>query len=416
MVQRFVGILGDKYPALQNRWYRKYTLYEFISSIGNWMQSVSLPLFTLHWSQDLWLVGLVGALQVLPTTLFGIFAGALTDSIPRKQVVVSSQLGFFALSLILAICAYFNSMHTLLLLGIAFVWGLLNLINQPAHSTLSANMVDKHHIENASALNFVVFNLSRIVGPIIAGFVVVKLGYAFAFLINTMSFLPVIFLFGQISPEIDGHRNTKTSALEILKSTLEGIKEVWRIPELFHSLYTVAIMGVFGFNFSVLIPSLLQDQVKIDSSNYAIAVSCLGLGALVGSLVSAEKEGSRFYIKNMFVFPVLTCLLLVTLGHSKSLIMIGLCMWGIGASNGLFFAKARGILYKITPKDFIGRINSMYVICFVGMSPVGNSIAGFIGKKIGSGPAFTVMGITLLIMHLIGLFWRFNGVGIRKVV
>jgi MFS family permease len=400
----FAHILKKKYPALNNDWMRAYITCQIISYIGGWMQSVSLPLLALSVSNDLTFVGLIGAVQVVPLTLFGVFTGTISDSLPKRKIVLTSQLGFCLLALFLACTVLTKTINKPILFLIALCIGIFSVINQSAQATLYAEILKKKHVQNASALSFMVYNFSRVFGPVLASLIIWKFGFFLAFLLNSVSFLPMIFLFYNLSSAFEGVKNRFPKPSDVIRKTKDGFQYVVSQKTLFEILYKVTFMGIFGFNFSVLLPSLIKWQFEASEQTYGTMVSALGLGSLLGAILAAEKRGDRLYIDNISRLPYYTGFLLFVLAISKHLILAALIMTLIGIVNILFFSKARGILHAKASSQFIGRVDSIYGLCFAGMSPIGNSIAGLIGGMYGASTGFLIMGSLLVGFIFIGQF------------
>lgn len=216
--------LHKNFHALSHRNFRIFWFGQIISLIGTWMQTISLPWLAYTLTHSPFLLGLVGALQFTPMLFFSLFAGVLVDKIEKKKIIIFTQIVLALCALAISILVLTKQVQYWHLLVIALIIGFANTIDMPGRLTFIIEMIGKEDLMNAIALNSTIFNLARIIGPSIAGIVMQAVGIGFCFLINAISFIPVITGLFFIKPLfcISNKSNNK-----ILKDIGEGLKYIY---------------------------------------------------------------------------------------------------------------------------------------------------------------------------------------------
>lgn len=377
-----------KYPSLASLEFRRYTAAQLFSLTGTWMQTVSVPWVAYRLTGSIEATALVGAAQALPVTLFAVFAGAALDQRSRRRVVLATQCGLAVMSTLLALLLFSGALTYWALLTCAFAVGVCTAVDQTARSALVVELVEKEALANGAAMGFVVFNLSRLLGPAIAGGVIATVGPAWSLLLNAASSIPLIaLLYARRGPL--GARKALRSGL--WREVAAGLAYVRSQRELSITLATVAAMGVCGFNFSVLLPPLLSRGLGLHEAVYGLMLTALGLGGLLGALVAASewgvKNGSRIVVNVPYLTAVLLVWMSITQGLGGMLVVMAL----LGLANITFFSAANARLQVCADSAYRARVSGLYVLCFGGMTPLGNSLAGFVGERAGPQAAFASM-------------------------
>jgi MFS family permease len=382
-----------KYPALRSAEFRRYTAAQLLSLTGTWMQTISLPWVAYRLTGSIEATALVGAAQALPITMFAVFAGAVLDQRPRRPVVLATQSGLALLAVLVALLLLSGWLNFGLLLACAFAIGVCTAVDQTARAALVAELVDKEALANGAAVGFVVFNFSRLLGPAIAGLVIAAIGPGWSLLLNAVTSLPLLALLcAKLGPRpVSGKLRAG-----ILRELAEGFLYVRSQPVLWTTIATVAAMGVCGFNFSVLLPPLLSRSLGLQEATYGVMLTALGLGGFVGALAAASEWGTVNGGKLVALMPWLTALLLGALSLIQGVGGMLAIMALLGFANITFFSAANSLLQVHADPRFRARVSGMYVLCFGGMTPVGNTLSGFFGERAGPQVAFAVMAATLV--------------------
>ena len=392
---RLLQTLTQRYPSLESRQFRHYCLAQIVSLTGTWMQAVSIPWIAYKLTGSAEKIGIVGAAQALPITLMALFAGAALDNLPKRKVVFATQLSLALIAVLLAMSVAFDLLTFPLLVCMAAAVGICNAVDQTARSTLVSELVDTKSVGNAASLGFIIFNFSRVLGPVLAGIAISSIGIGWTLMVNALSSIPLLLwlahtLRSNTSSPPGAHR-------KMLVGVTAGIAYVRARPELWKNLATVCCMGIFGFNFSVLLPPLLSTRFGLDEAAYGVMLSCLGLGGFAGALVAASEYSVARGSALLIALPCTTAVLLLMLAIGSSLAALMIAMGLLGIANIMFFSIANARLQAACDPEFRGRVIGMYVLCFGGMTPVGNTIAGVLSERVGPDVAFSVMAASLLV-------------------
>ncbi len=388
----------SRFPALGNPSFRAFWLSQSISLAGTWMQNLALPWLAYTLTGSPILLGLVGAVQFLPTMLLSVFAGALTDRLVKVKAVLATQTVLTLGSAVLAALVFTHTATYPVLLAVALVTGLANTLDFPSRQSMVSELVGPDLMMNAIALNSSLFNAARIVGPALAGLVMGAWGIGWCFALNTLSFLPaigVLLRLPQQPPRTNAHRLTH--------AVRQGVRYVLSERPLRNVLIAVALMSVLGFNFTVLLPVLIKQTLGLGETEYGLLMSCMGAGSLAAALTIAarSRRGPRTAILGWA--PLATGLLFLGLAWTRWFPLIAGLMVAVGFSNVAFFTTANSFLQLNTKPEFRGRITAYYSLLFGGLTPVGNLVAGGLVEAGGPALGFAATGSALFAVFL---FWR----------
>ncbi len=389
----------SRFPALGNPSFRAFWLSQSVSLTGTWMQNLALPWLAYTLTGSPFLLGLVGAVQFLPTMLLSVFAGALTDRLVKVRAVLLTQTVLTTSSAVLAVLVFTHTATYPVLLVVALITGLANTLDFPSRQAMVGELIGKEHMMNAIALNSSLFNAARIVGPALAGLVMGAWGIGWCFALNTLSFLPAIGVLSRLPRTVPA----KTESPRLVHAIREGVRYVAAEPTLRNVLIAIAFMSVLGFNFSVLLPVLIKQTLGLGETEYGLLMSCMGAGSLVAALTIAarSRHGPRTAVLGWA--PLITGLLFVALAWARWYPLIAGLMVIVGFSNVAFFTTANSFLQLNTKPEFRGRITAYYSLLFGGLTPVGNLLAGGLVEVGGPTLGFVTTGSALFAVFL---FWR----------
>jgi MFS family permease len=379
--------LGRGFEALRNRNYRIWWLAQLVSATGTWMQSTAQAWLVLQLTHSPLAIGLVAVFQFFPVMVLALVGGVIADRLPRYRLVLVTQ----TLSMILA--AVFGALVGTGLIQlwqvylIAFLGGLVTAVDAPARQTFAIDLVDRKHRANAVALNSMLFNASRIVGPALAGLLIGPLGISTILYVNAASFLAVLLgllrmdtgRFGVAPPRGGGSLAARLG---------EGLRYVRGTPEVLRVLILVAAIGTFGYNFSVTLPLIGGFLLHTDAAQYGGLGTALGVGSLVASVVMAYTR--RIDVLRLAgaaaAFAVLLGAVALT---SRYGVAAGLLV-ALGFAGVSFSTAANTFLQLRVPDELRGRVMSVYSLLFMGSTPVGGLLIG------GAAHAFGVADALLL--------------------
>ena len=388
----------SRFPALGNPSFRAFWLSQSVSLTGTWMQNLALPWLAYTLTGSPFLLGLVGAVQFLPTMLLSIFAGALTDRLVKVRAVLLTQSVLTLSSAVLAVLVFTHTASYPVLLVVALVTGLANTLDFPSRQAMVGELVGKDLIVNAVALNSSLFNAARIVGPALAGLVMGAWGIGWCFALNTLSFLPAIGVLLALP-----RHPPKREHPPLGHAVREGIAYVFAEPSLRNVLLAVALMSVLGFNFSVILPVLVKQTLGLGETQYGILMSCMGAGSFAAAITLAARSGRGPRTAILGWSPLITGVLFAILAYTRWFPLIGALMVIVGFSNVAFFTTANSFLQVSSKPEYRGRIMAFYSLLFGGLTPVGNLLAGALVEAGGPTLGFLVTGSLLFAIFL---FWR----------
>lgn len=406
------GALSRGFAALKYRNYRLFFTGQLISVTGTWMQSLAQSWLVVdRLDASAFQLGLVNVFQFGPVLLLGIPAGVVADKIPKRNLMVVTQVIFGILAAALSYLVFTGQVelwHVYLLAGF---FGVTNAFDMPARQAFVSEMVDKEALMNAIALNSAMFNTGRILGPAVAGVILAAFGPAVCFAVNAASYLAVIagLLMMRITKVIQA---TTGSAGEQLR---EGIRFIRNTAEIMRPITLVAFVGTFGMAYNVWLPLLVTDSFKADAGIFGLLFSSMGAGSLIGAL-SIAFSGKKPSRVRMLVAAIALGIVILALAVTASIpLPVGVAMLllassGFAASNAM--AMANTIVQTTAPDELRGRVMAVYSTVFMGSVPIGALIAGTVSDRF-SVITSMAFGGTIVTLVAITLFWLQRSPGAR---
>ncbi len=404
--QQAKGLLRA-FLALRHRNFRLFWFGQLISLIGTWMQTIGQAWLVLELTHSAWLLGVVGALQFLPVMLLALFGGVLADRLPKRTVLLFTQTSAMLQAFVLWILVATGQLHLWHILVLASLLGLTNSVDMPARQAFVVEMVGREDLPNAIALNSSLFNMARIVGPGIGGLIIAWLGVGPLFLLNAISFIPVIIGIALIDMK-HLHALVKPSGLvkdaprkSTIQSLREGLVYVARMPAVLLVIAVVGIVSLFGINFNVVLPLFATDVLHVGPEGFGFISSAFGLGSLISALWLAwsnHKPSIHYLLISGFAFCILEGIFAISHLYALSLILIA----AVGFAQIAFAATANTTLQTVAPDHLRGRVMSVYMLVFAGSIPFGNLFTGGMAHLFGAPIALFVEASLSIIAVLIG--------------
>jgi MFS family permease len=397
--------------ALRHRNFRLFWTGQLISLIGTWMQTTGQAWLVLELTHSALLLGLVGALQFLPVLILSLFGGVLADRLPKRTVLRFTQSFATLQAFVLWILVATGEVRLWHVLVLASLLGLTNSVDMPTRQAFVVEMVGRQDLPNAIALNSSLFNMARIFGPGLGGLIIAWLGVAPLFLLNAISFIPVIIglflidsstLYAQVkhtSAEKDAPRQGT------LQSLREGLTYVARTPSILLIITVVGVVSLFGINFNVVLPLFATDVLQVGAIGFGLLSSALGAGSLCSALWLAwsnRRPSVTWLLYSVGIFCVLEILFALSHLYLLSLFLIA----SVGFAQIAFSATANTTVQTVAPDHLRGRVLSVYMMVFAGSIPLGNLFTGGIAHLLGA-PAALLAGAGLsLIAGIVGWILR----------
>jgi len=372
--------------------YRRYFTGQLISLSGNWMQIVAEMWLILSLTGSGLAVGVTSALQFLPFLLFGAFGGLLADRIPKRDLLIVTQTLMAAPALVLWGITVSGAVAPWMVWALVFVRGSVNAIDNPTRQSFAIEMVGPDRVVNAVSLNNAIIHSARILGPAGAGILIATLGVAPCFLLNALSFGAMIVALRAMNPAelrpapvADRGRGAVRAALGY----------VARTPSLAIPLGMMAVVGTLGYNFQVILPLLARFTFDGGPATYTALAVAMGAGSVVGALVAGARGrvGPRLLIAAASGFGGVA--LLAALAPSVPLEMAALIP--LGAASVTFAAGINSSLQLAADPAMRGRVMALYSIVFLGSTPIGGPIAGWLSQSIDPRAALVMAGAAGLV-------------------
>ena len=373
--------------------YRNYRLFfvgQAVSQTGSWMQRIALGWFVLQLTHSAFAVGIMAVAQFLPFTLLGLFGGVLTDRLDARHTVIGTQIAQLATAVALAWIALAHLAQPWMLYTIAFLNGLVLVLDVPSRQQLTYRMVGRDELPNAIALNSSLFNASRVFGPAAAGIVYGFAGAGVCFLVNALSFFAVLLSLLALRVR-DFYALEEFERPPILRGTLEGLAYVRQQPRMMLVLGLTLVISTFSFNFNVTLPVLAYATLHAKAEVYGLLSALFGAGALVGALTAASlgRASAKVMIAGSLVFTGSELLL----APVRSPILAGVLLFLTGAGFAAWSANANASMQLAAPDRLRGRIIGIYFYAFNGTGPVAGLLAGWLCARGGTQLAFVVAGV-----------------------
>lgn len=394
--------LPQAFSALRHRNFRLFWLGQVISFTGTWVQYVGQGWLVLKLTDSPFYLGLVGAIGSLPILLFTLLGGVVADRVEKRLILISTQTLSMLLALVFAILLSTEVIQVWHIIILASLLGIVNAFDIPARQSFQIEMVGKEDLMNAIALNSAAFNAARIIGPASAGLLIGYFGLSTCFYINALSFVPVIF--GLIRMTF---KEQKKEAMpgSVKENILEGLRFIKNEPKVYTIITLVAIISLLGIPYITLMPVFARDILKIGPTGLGLLMSSAGVGALIGAVSLAfrpeiNKKGLLAASAGI-IFSI--SLVIFSLSRTLWLSLLILFIGGWGMIS--LMATANSLLQLSVPDNLRGRVMSSFALVFLGISPIGNLIIGWMAHGMGTPLAVTIGGV-LCLVTIILLYWR----------
>jgi MFS family permease len=391
--------------AFRHRDFRLFWAAQLVSLVGTWMQSVAQAWLVLELTSSPLRLGLIGALQFAPILVLSPFAGALADRLPKRRVIIASQTLLFGQALVLAALVASGHVRYWHVAVLALVYGVANTIDMPTRQAFIVEMVGKGDLMNAIAVNSGMFNGARIVGPALAGLLIAHGGMAPAFLLNALSFLPVLGALLVIRTEGLPHAR---AARPIADEIREGVQYALRTPRIALTLAMVLAVSAFLFNYSVTVPLLARDVLHQEASGFGLLMTALGVGAVAGAVALAVWGRARPAVGALAAPAVAQAVATATLAAVSTVHAAAGLLLITGFCGILFMAGSNSTLQLTVPDELRGRVMSLHTLMFAGVTPFGSLLVGSVAEAFGIRASLVVNGGCGLVAVLALVVW-WNG-------
>ncbi len=358
------------------------------------MQTVAQSWLVLRLTNSPLMLGVVSFASFTPILLVGLFAGVVVDHVDRRRMIVVAQILLMLSAFVLAALTWGHVVRVEHVIILAALNGLVTSFDMPGRQAFVVEMVGREDLPNAIAMNSMMFNGARAIGPAVAGMLLIWLGEAGCFFLNGLSFLAVIW--SLLEMDLPSRVAARIGAM-MLTRVREGLAYVWHHEATFYLMLLVAINSGFGVPFTVLVPVFARDLLHGGPRAYGFLLASQGIGAVCGALVMASNSGDSKRLRQNLTFGLFcaaAAIMLFSQSRSMGLSMGALLFVGAGLMN--YMASTNTLLQTFVADELRGRVMSIYTLSFIGMAPLGSLEVGFIGQHVSPRVAVFICGLVSL--------------------
>lgn len=390
------------FRSLRHRNYRLFFSGQSISLIGTWMQRIALPWVVYRMTDSEVLLGVVSFAGSIPSFILAPFAGVLIDRWSRYRVMLVTQVISMIQAGVLAWLSLSGGLDIWNIIALSLVLGVINTFDMPARHSFVVNMVNgKEDIGNAIALNSMMFNGARLIGPSVAGIVLAAVGEGACFLINAVSYVFVIASLMMMNVTETREKKERTPMFRELK---EGLDYTFGFAPIKHIIFLLGLVSFMGASYTVLMPVYAKEVLGGDSHTYGFLMGMAGAGALLGAIYLASRDT---VLRLGRLIPAAAALLsagLIALALTSSFFISLLLIFFTGLGMMAHTAASNTILQTIADEDKRGRVMSFYTMALMGTAPFGSLLAGWMAKVLGTPWTILIGGAVCLLGALV--FYR----------
>jgi len=386
---------GNPFAALRHRNFQLYFGGQLISNAGTWMQIIAQGWLVYQLTHSDLTLGIVGFAAALPTLIITPWGGVIVDRVPKRTILMLTQSGAMMLAFTLAALAFTKVVQVWHIYLLAAGLGIVNSFDAPARQAFVVEMVGRDDLPNAIALNSMMFNSARIIGPAMGGLLLAIIGTAWCFTINGLSFLAVLIGLGamRLAPHVAKHHSESP-----WKQLTGGIKYVTSQNELAGLLLLSLFFSVFGISYSTILPAFVEQMLKQGAAAYGVVNAATGVGAVSGAFIIANQRGRQWRGKWLLAaslgFPIVLAVFSFTSFFPASLILAV----GLGFGFMVEFTMINTLLQTRVDDRLRGRVMGLYTLTFFGFAPFGNLAVGALSQQIGLSYTMTLFAMIGLIL------------------
>ena len=378
--------MSPTFRSLRIRNYRLYAMGGVVSNIGTWMQRVAQDWLVLQLSgNDGVALGITTGLQFLPMLLFGAWGGMLADRYSKRTLLIAAQSFMGVIAAIIGVLDITNVAQVWHVYVLAFLLGVGMAVDNPTRHAFVSEMVGPEDLPNAVGLNSASFNLGRVIGPALAGLLIVLIGTGPVFLLNGASFLAVIFALTRMrTRDLTPAPATPRGRGQVR----EGLRYVRGRPDLMLVLVIVFFIGTFGLNFQLTTALMATEVFDKGAGEFGLLGSVMAIGSLAGSLLAASRGRPRLRLLVAAAVAFGSVEIVAGLMPTYPLFMLSLIPVGLCALT--FITSANSTIQLATDPVMRGRVSALHMVVFFGGTPIGAPIIGAIAEAYG--PRWSLIG------------------------
>jgi MFS family permease len=388
MTERLKDATRTTFRSLQTRNFRLFFVGQLVSQAGTWMQTVAIVWVVLDLTDSGTALGLVTAAQFLPMLVLGPWTGLLTDRLDRHRLMIVTQVAFTVLAVVFSVLTLTGqeSVPAMYVLSLAF--GVITAFDNPARRVLVSELVAEQDVPNAVGLNSALMTGSRVVGPALAGALIAGPGAGSCFVVNALTYFAVIGALLRMD------RSAFRAAPPVAKAKgqlREGFRYVWRTPELRLSLALVGVVGIAVFNYQVSLPLLAEQTFSGDATTFTMLYATMSLGSVAGALTVARRTDVdlSFLVRTGAGLTVST----LALAFAPTLPLALMAALPVGFTSIAIVSGSSAAVQLTADPSMRGRVLALLAMLFLGSTPIGSPIIGWVSDVSNPRMGIAVGGI-----------------------
>jgi len=385
--------------ALRSRNYRLYFAGQLVSLAGTWMQQIAMSWLAYRLTNSALVLGMVGFASQIPILLFGSIMGVVTDRFDRRRILLATQTLAALQATVLALLVWQDRITPTWLIALAFVLGCVNALDIPARQAFSVQLVEhRDDLPNAIALNSLLMNAARFVGPALAGFAVAAMGEAVCFGINAASYLAVLLALWAIDARAPTRHHAP--ALDALR---QGVRYVAHHRDIRLFLLVVAAVSFLVTPYAVMMPLFAREIFAGDARTYGLLIASAGAGSLAASLYLAGRAGTAGLSRRVAGAVIAAGAALALFAVNTTLALAFPAAMALGCAVIIVIAGSNTLIQTQVEDAYRGRVMAIFSMAFLGIAPLGSLTVGSLAHTVGV--PHTLLGCGLITVA-VGLLAR----------
>jgi MFS family permease len=376
---RLGAAAGDTFRSLRIRNFRLFFIGQLTSQTGTWMQMIAIIWVVLDRTDDGFTLGLVSASQFLPVLLFGAWGGVIADRVDHLRFMLGTQVAFTLISAAFAGLYLADRLDLVAITVLSLAFGFVTAMDNPVRRTLVVDLVGADDVPNAVALNSSLMTGSRVVGPSVAGALIVGVGVEWCFIVNFVTYLVVLVALTRLdASKIRASPKIARSGGQLR----QGLRYVWGEPRLRLPLLLLAVVGTLAFEFQVTLPLFAERALDGNDTTFTWLYSVMSLGSMVGALLIARRRDVSTHLLAWSA---------IWLGISMSLLAIApnftfaiIAVIPVGVATIVMVSGANAVVQLRAAPEMRGRVLALTAVVFIGSTPIGGPIAGWVSENYGA--------------------------------
>ena len=380
--------------------YRVWFIGALVSNIGAWMQATALSWVVLTYltDNDATAMGVTMALQFAPPLLLVGVTGLAADRFDRRRLLMVTQGLLMTLGLVIGVLLLLDVMTLPLMYAFAFTLGVVAAFDNPARQAFVSDLVSRENASNAVALNAASFNMARMIGPAVAGVVIVAVGTGWVFLVNAVTFIAMIVALMLIRTDQLIPRVHAPGAARLA----DGFRYVGKRPDLMVAFAMVFLLGAFGMNFPIF-ASTMALEFGQEADGYGLLSSILAIGSLIGALMAARRDRAR--IRMVILGTLMFAVAATVSAFMPNYWLYALTLMLTGFAVVTTLTTANGYVQTTTDPALRGRVLALYMAILMGGTPLGAPIVGWVADAYGPRAAILLGAIAAFVAFAVGAVW-----------